>query len=297
SLPDDIHHFLEPADALSRGVRGEHAGQGPVVRQADEQPGSRGRRGCRDLPAPCERLQPDCEGLLQRLMSRRPRPPKTGVIKRRVGHEPESERYDAGHVLPHPDDRLVKVFAAAAWRIGRPEKLLDIRARRAHCGEEQVVLAAETLVEDRLGNAGGVGDLAGGGRMTAGPENLARDAQHFVIGNRFGTGHDGQSKFDSGVVPGRTGQISEHSLIYSALDVRRVGGRQPCLRGGKIMLWTIRAALPMLACSALVLACVASAPADDAKDKPGASGIWAKKEGQLTIAFADKDVLRSAPRG
>ncbi|HKA06637.1 MAG TPA: hypothetical protein VKD71_05220 [Gemmataceae bacterium] len=63
------------------------------------------------------------------------------------------------------------------------------------------------------------------------------------------------------------------------------------------MLWTIRAALPMLACSALVLACVASAPADDAKDKPGASGIWAKKEGQLTIEFADKDVMKIAPHG
>jgi len=37
--------------------------------------------------------------------------------------------------------------------------------------------------------------------------------------------------------------------------------------------------------------------ADDAKGKSGASGTWLKKEGELRLEFADKDVLKIAPHG
>jgi len=63
------------------------------------------------------------------------------------------------------------------------------------------------------------------------------------------------------------------------------------------MIRIVRTALPLLACGVLLLACARSAPADDAKDKPSASGTWAKKEGQLTIEFAGKDVIKIAPHG
>jgi hypothetical protein len=44
----------------------------------------------------------------------------------------------------------------------------------------------------------------------------------------------------------------------------------------------------------------ASAPADDKKDdkdKPALSGSWVKKEGELKIEFADKDIMKVAPHG
>jgi hypothetical protein len=54
-----------------------------------------------------------------------------------------------------------------------------------------------------------------------------------------------------------------------------------------------------LACVALVLASPAVARADDKvdKDKPAASGTWTKKDGQLKIEFADKEVMKIAPHG
>jgi len=54
-----------------------------------------------------------------------------------------------------------------------------------------------------------------------------------------------------------------------------------------------------LVCVALVLAWPAGTRADDKadKDKPTASGTWLKKEGQLKIEFAGKDVMKFAPHG
>jgi len=63
------------------------------------------------------------------------------------------------------------------------------------------------------------------------------------------------------------------------------------------MIRNIRSAMVTFTCSTLALTWVTSALADDAKDKPAASGTWAKKEGQLTIEFADKGVLNIAPHG
>jgi hypothetical protein len=53
----------------------------------------------------------------------------------------------------------------------------------------------------------------------------------------------------------------------------------------------------VLACGVLTLASL-SASADDKKgDKPALSGTWSKKDGELKIEFADKDVLKIAPHG
>jgi hypothetical protein len=56
--------------------------------------------------------------------------------------------------------------------------------------------------------------------------------------------------------------------------------------------------------AALLASCVAvllsslSAPADEKKDDKGIpSGVWAKKDGEMRIQFADKDVMKLAPHG
>src|SRR5262245_36314721 len=53
----------------------------------------------------------------------------------------------------------------------------------------------------------------------------------------------------------------------------------------------------VLACGVLALASL-SASADDQKgNKPALSGTWGKKDGELKIEFADKDVMKIAPHG
>src|SRR5262245_38457289 len=52
----------------------------------------------------------------------------------------------------------------------------------------------------------------------------------------------------------------------------------------------------VLACGLLALAGLAAA--DDKKgDEPAVSGTWGMKGGELTVAFADKGVLKIAPHG
>jgi hypothetical protein len=52
-----------------------------------------------------------------------------------------------------------------------------------------------------------------------------------------------------------------------------------------------------LVCGAvLALACVA-VWADDKKDAPALSGVWAQQGGQLKLEFADKNVLKISPHG
>jgi hypothetical protein len=55
------------------------------------------------------------------------------------------------------------------------------------------------------------------------------------------------------------------------------------------------ACVALLACLALALARAAVA-ADD-KDKPALSGVWVKKDAELKIEFADKDVMKIYPHG
>src|SRR5262245_48277120 len=51
----------------------------------------------------------------------------------------------------------------------------------------------------------------------------------------------------------------------------------------------------VLACGLLALASLAAAADDRKGDKPALSGTWGMKGGELTVAFADKGVLKIAP--
>jgi hypothetical protein len=53
----------------------------------------------------------------------------------------------------------------------------------------------------------------------------------------------------------------------------------------------------VLACGVLAQASPAVSADDKKGDKPALSGTWAKKDGELKIEFADKDVLKIAPHG
>jgi hypothetical protein len=49
-------------------------------------------------------------------------------------------------------------------------------------------------------------------------------------------------------------------------------------------------------CSLFIISFL-SAWADDKKDKPTLSGVWAMKGGEMKMEFADKNVLKMAPHG
>jgi len=75
-------------------------------------------------------------------------------------------------------------------------RVLEIRPGRVHGREEEFVLAAEALVQDRLRDAGGLGDLARGGRVAAAAKQVAGDAQHLLARDRLGAGHASQCSRD-----------------------------------------------------------------------------------------------------
>ena len=53
-----------------------------------------------------------------------------------------------------------------------------------------------------------------------------------------------------------------------------------------------------LACGVLALVALSAPAADkDDKDKSAAAGVWERKEGEMKIEFADKDVLKISPHG
>src|SRR4051812_40167359 len=108
----------------------------------------------------------------------------------------------------------------------RTEQVLDIRPARVHRGEEEGVLAAEALIENRLRDAGGLRDLPRRRSMSVMAEDAARNAEDFIVGNRFGTAHTPQFRAVAARVPSRlvggpvetncgtmavSRQISEHS--------------------------------------------------------------------------------------
>src|SRR5262245_27119554 len=53
----------------------------------------------------------------------------------------------------------------------------------------------------------------------------------------------------------------------------------------------------VLACGLFALASLAATAGDQKGDKPGLSGTWAKKDGQLKLEFGDKKVLKIVPHG
>ena len=107
---------------------------------------------------------------------------------------------------------------------------------RVHRGEKEGVFTAEALIEDRLRDPGGLRDLPRRHGMPVFAEEVARDPEDFVVGNRLGAAHAPQFRAMAARVPGRlvrepvgstkrhsavvSGQISEHSLIYPRLDTQ-----------------------------------------------------------------------------
>ena len=53
----------------------------------------------------------------------------------------------------------------------------------------------------------------------------------------------------------------------------------------------------VLACGVLVLASLPASADDKKGDKPALSGTWGKKDGKLTIEFADHGIIKIAPHG
>src|SRR5262249_23471525 len=104
-------------------------------------------------------------------------------------HDVQSNRYDLGKVLSQTNNDRVKVGERVLGRVRGPEQLFKIRSARMHRREEELILASESLIEDRFGNAGGLRDLPRRGRMSQFAEDVARDPEHFVIGDRFLTPH------------------------------------------------------------------------------------------------------------
>jgi hypothetical protein len=65
------------------------------------------------------------------------------------------------------------------------------------------------------------------------------------------------------------------------------------------MLLTSSRSVALLVCVVLAGLC-AALPADekkDDKDKPGLSGVWVQKSGELKIEFSGKDVMKVYPHG
>jgi hypothetical protein len=59
---------------------------------------------------------------------------------------------------------------------------------------------------------------------------------------------------------------------------------------------SLRLAL-LLACTAIATVNLANAADDKKDDKKGLSGTWGKKDAELKIEFAEKDVMKIAPHG
>src|SRR5262245_43593156 len=112
----------------------------------------------------------------------------------------QSERNDFGKVLPKSADDRAQVIQRVPRRVHRAKQLLKVGSLRVHRREEELVLAAETLIEDRFRDAGSLRDLPCRRRMSVLAEEVARDVEHFVVGNRFLAPHAAQYTGDAGRV-------------------------------------------------------------------------------------------------
>src|SRR5262245_16559423 len=256
------------------------------MREAHQQASRRAGGPGREPSAPFECSQPCRQSFLQLGVGMGKGPAEAGMVERRVRHHAQSQRNDSGEILTDPQCNRMHIGARVVRGSGRPEQALEVRPGRAHRGEEQVILAAEALVQDRLGDAGGLGDFAGGRRVAADAKAVAGHAKHLLVGDGFQSSHEAQCKR-------RNARLTNKRALANLFRF----ARSPCLSRRVVMLCSwIRSAFVWT--GALVV--VAAGPllsADDAKDKPAASGTWLKKDGELRLEFADKDVLKIAPHG
>ena len=159
----------------------------PVVRETDQQP----------AVTPIETLASRCRRASA--VSRRTRlllndrvlaasPARMSHGRRKDGSSRASRAEWPRQILADPHNGRASTHGIVAG-IGGPEQLFDVRPGRTHGGKEQVVLAAELLVQDCL-------------EMLAVPATrvvavcprggtLAGDAEYLLIGNRLGSCHIG----------------------------------------------------------------------------------------------------------
>src|SRR5262249_10920256 len=93
---------------------------------------------------------------------------------------------------PKAHDDVMQVRERVLRGVLGTEQLLDVWSPRAHRGEEELVLAAEALIEDRFRDPGGLRDLPCRCGMSLLAEDVSRDPEHFIIGNRLLAPHAGQ---------------------------------------------------------------------------------------------------------
>src|SRR5262249_13446333 len=70
------------------------------------------------------------------------------------------------------------------------EQLFEVGSPRVHGGKKELVLAAESLIEDRFGDAGGFGDLAGGRGVPVLAEGVSGGFEHVIIGDCLLASHE-----------------------------------------------------------------------------------------------------------
>jgi hypothetical protein len=175
----------------------------PVVCEAQQKPSQHDLVRDPEPLAPHQGSEPLRQGYaeLGRAAGRSTR--QRGGVKRRMRHHAQGERDDLQEILAEPTEHTVQVFTRVISRILWTEQLLYIRASRMHRGEEEAVFAAEPLIEDRLGNPGGVRDLPRGHSMPVFAEEVARDPEDFVVRNRFGAAHVPQFRAVAARMPSR----------------------------------------------------------------------------------------------
>src|SRR5262245_24672729 len=109
-----------------------------------------------------------------------------------MGQHAQGHRNDLGEMLPKTHHDRVQVRQRIFRRVLGTEQLLDVWASWAHRRVEKLVLAAEALIENRFRDAGGLRDLPCRRGMPMLAENVSRDTEHFVIGDRLQAAHAAQ---------------------------------------------------------------------------------------------------------
>jgi hypothetical protein len=161
------------------------APQRPVVGQTDQEASLYGHGRLGKLSATRERCDSLGEGFHNHGWAARSRARKVGRIKRRMRHEAQSDRNDAGKVFPKSNDDRVQVRERILRRLLGTQQLLEVGPAGSHRREEEFILAAEALIEDPFRDSRGVGDFACRRGMPLLAENVSGDVEHFVIGDRL----------------------------------------------------------------------------------------------------------------
>ena len=323
-IPQDVHEILQPAVVRGDGPVGERDLERPVVREAQEEPCQHGLVRDSEPLATRQGSEPLRQGFpeLGRTAGRGAR--QRGGVERRMHHHAQGERDDLGEILAEPTEHGTQVFVRVVGRVLWAEQLLDIRPARVHRREEEGVLAAETLIEDRLRDTGGLRDLPRRHGMPVFAEDVARDPEDFVVGNRFGAAHAPQFRAMSARVPSRLvrepmgsekrtrGRLWTNKRALANIRLASIVSATGLAAGSmaspqaasnfkepRVMPRTPLRYRTLLVCGVLALA-GRPALADDGKgdkNKPIPAGTWEKKDAEPKLEFTGEDKLTIFPHG